>query len=204
MNKFARNLVFSTILFCIALVFSPYTAMGDTNFPGNVTVTSNLVVKGTLTVSNNVDAIKDVFVSGSLAVTNIGPGQASMSLYLSGADSDDNGDGGKVLISGGAGDFYGDYNGGAVVITGGSASGEGPYGGDVILQGGSGGSHVYPGNVILRDGGDTGYVELQTSEGTTRFYLQQDGTLNANSSFIKNARILPQGDLTMGVFTNSP
>jgi len=144
MNKFARNLVFSTILFCIALVFSPYTAMGDTNFPGNVTVTSNLVVKGTLTVSNNVDAIKDVFVSGSLAVTNIGPGQASMSLYLSGADSDDNGDGGKVLISGGAGDFYGDYNGGAVVITGGSASGEGPYGGDVILQGGSGGSHVYP------------------------------------------------------------
>jgi hypothetical protein len=45
---------------------------------------------------------------------------------------------------------------------------------------------------------------LQTFEGTTRFYLQQDGTLNASSSFIKNARILPQGDLTMGVFTNSP
>jgi hypothetical protein len=191
MNKFARTPKFLVAAFCAALCMAAQTSLwGDTNFPGNVTITSNL------------------FVNGSLAVTNIGPAQANTSISISGADGDGYGSPGDVLISGGdAGDVE---NAGGVVITGGRASQEG-HGGEVVLQGGRGTADGSAGNVILKNrrnddsgiGGD-GLVVLVTSDGTARFWLREDGTLNANGNYLAGARVLPQGDLSMGSFTSSP
>jgi hypothetical protein len=188
MNKFARTPKFLVAAFCAALCMAAQTSLwGDTNFPGNVTITSNL------------------FVNGSLAVTNIGPAQANTSISISGADGDGYGSPGDVLISGGdAGDVE---TAGGVVITGGRANPEG-HGGEVVLQGGHGTVDGSAGNVILKNrsneypgqGGD-GYVTLQTSDGTTRFWLREDGTLNANNNAIVNLKGLQLGGATVTNWT---
>ncbi|HVM60285.1 MAG TPA: hypothetical protein VMV72_05395 [Verrucomicrobiae bacterium] len=204
MNAFLSTIKVSVGMLGALLFLTATAAIGSsTNFPGNVTVTSNLVVVGTLTVSNDTDAIKDVFVNGSLSVTNIGPSQPDQSLYLSGSDSDDNGAAGNVVITGGAGDwYYGDYCGGDVLITGG-ASANGTTAGNVILQGGQSmlGREGSPGSIFLRSAGD---IEFQTGEGVPLLALYNDGTLNAHNNYLINVRIVPQGDLSMGSFTNSP
>ena len=194
MKEFIRSLRVSFILLCGAGLLLGRAALGSDGSFGNLTVTN------------------DALVGDTLSVTNIVPFQANAAVFLKGSDSDGNADGGGLVLSGGAGydhtgDGYGSNNGGSILITGGASPGG--QSGSVILQGGNGtaGEYAngYAGDVVLKNGVSYlavgGNVKLETSDGTTRFYLQSDGTLNANNNYIKNSRVLPQGDLSMGSFT---
>src|SRR5216684_107245 len=77
------------VLVCTAiLVIGPIAWCADTNFNGNVGIKSNLVVGGTVTVTNNATFISNLAVNGSFSVTNIVPNQANGSLSIFGANSD--------------------------------------------------------------------------------------------------------------------
>jgi hypothetical protein len=200
MNRFTSSSKFLAVAVGAILMLGVGSARGqDTNFSGNVTVSSNLTV------------------DGSVSATNIVPSQASASIAIAGAISSGSAAGGSVLISGGHAGY--DLAAGNVVVQGGTGT-YGGAGGNVLLLGGVGSAFTTGGNVILQGGtnapgytvgsvilqnqGSGGYVELQTSDGTTRFWLQSDGTFNASGNYINDAKITPQGDLTMGSFTNYP
>ena len=194
---------------------------GTLNANNNAITGLGALTLGGVTITNWLGA------NGTLSATNITPSQANQSISISGADSSGFGftyGGGAVVISGGSGDTSASDDGGAVTLRGGIAWGG--HAGDVSIVGGYQGERGRGGNVILQGGAATGddsscgsvilknvdsdnyrapgYVMLQTSDGTTRFWLQSDGTLNANNNYIAYARVRPQGDLAMGSFTNSP
>jgi hypothetical protein len=210
MKRLSREFRFLPVLFCAVAFCTAQVALGDTNFPGNVTVSSNLVVNGTA------------------SLTNIVPNSASSSVYISGANNSGSTSAGAVVITGGGAGF--EAPAGNVVLQGGGG-GYQSNGGSIILQGGYATYQSIAGDVILKNmtnlytgtlNGTDGFVKLQTANGTTRFYLQTDGTLNASSDAIVNigalnlasvtitnwvqvvAHIGPLGDVSMGSFTNSP
>jgi hypothetical protein len=180
------------VLLCVLPALAPVAQGATITFDSNVSVNSNLVVIGTL------------------STTNLIPNQANISISIAGGASDGTTNAGDVVISGGGGGYL--ANGGNVFLKGGR-NGYQDTAGSVMLQGGASTYGSQGGDVILKNNdnnfyttGDTygGHVRLQTSDGTTRFWLQQNGTLNLSGNYIAYARIVPQGDLSMGSFTNSP